>query len=304
MSLLKDFFLFNKSDRIVLCALLGVGATVFLLVSLLGSDPHTGAVAWQRDTTAADNRHAGPYYRVEERHTELVPFDPNTADSTTLLRLGLQPWQVRNIYKYRAAGGIYREPQDFARLYGLTRGQYRRLRPYIRISDDYLPASDLYRRHDRTAIPATTADGEAAPKTPRYAYQPKIHEGDHVALNTADTVQLKTVPGIGSYFARQIVRYRERLGGFASTAQLREIDGFPESALPFFTADPAAIRKVNINKATLGQLKAHPYIDFYQARDITDYRRLHGPIHSLSDLRGLPTFPPDVIRQLEPYIDF
>ena len=89
------------------------------------------------------NAHS-PYYEVDTRTTELFNFDPNTADSTTLLRLGLQPWQVRNIYKYRAAGGVYRRPLDFARLYGLTRKQYLALEPYIHISADYQSAASLY----------------------------------------------------------------------------------------------------------------------------------------------------------------
>ncbi len=76
-------------------------------------------------------------------HKELFYFDPNTADRDQLIRLGLQEWQVRNIYKYRAKGGIYRSKEDFAYVYGLTVGQYRRLAPYIRISDEYLPASTL-----------------------------------------------------------------------------------------------------------------------------------------------------------------
>ena len=70
------------------------------------------------------------------RQIKLFAFDPNTADSTQLEQLGLQRWQIRNIYRYRKAGGIYRRPQDFASLYGLTAGQYKQLEPYIRISAD------------------------------------------------------------------------------------------------------------------------------------------------------------------------
>ena len=91
------------------------------------------------------------YNQGEEQRAERFPFDPNTADSTTLLRLGLQPWQVANIYRYRSHGGIYRRPEDFARLYGLTQKQYRELEPYIRISADYRPAVELVK--DRPADP-------------------------------------------------------------------------------------------------------------------------------------------------------
>ena len=57
-------------------------------------------------------------YAVEEVPVETFPFDPNTADSTTLLRLGLSPWQVKSIYRYRAKHGRYHTPEDFEYLPG------------------------------------------------------------------------------------------------------------------------------------------------------------------------------------------
>ena len=138
-------------------------------------------------------QHGNQYYsQLQRRPLRLVPFDPNTADSTVLLGLGLQEWQVRNIYKYRAAGGVYRRPLDFARLYGLTRKQYRELEPYIRISDDYLPA-------------ATLIKSEAVIERDTVRYPVKIKPTERIEVNTADTSMLKRVPGIGSYFARRIV---------------------------------------------------------------------------------------------------
>ncbi len=44
-----------------------------------------------------------------------------------------------------------------------------------------------------------------------------------IDLNSADTTALKTLPGIGSYFARKIVEYREELGGYSSKEQLLDI---------------------------------------------------------------------------------
>jgi DNA uptake protein ComE-like DNA-binding protein len=231
------------------------------------------------------------YYATEAKKAERFPFDPNTADSTQLLRLGLQPWQVRNIYKYRANGGIYRQKEDFARLYGLTVKQYRELEPYIRISSDYLPASTLV--------------GER-PKMERdtLRYPVKIQENEHIVLNTADTTQLKKVPGIGSYYASEIIRHAQRLGGFVSVDQLDEIDGFPKDAKKFFVIADAHPKRLNINRLTLQQLRRHPYINFYMAKAITDYRRLHGDIKSLNELRLSKDFPDEVIRRLEPYIEY
>lgn len=138
-------------------------------------------------------------------------------------------------------------------------------------------------------------------KTPR---QPKIRQGEHVVLNTADTTQLKTVPGIGSYYARQIVKYGQRLGGYVSVDQLDEIDGFPLDAKQYFSIDHPTPEKLDINHLSLNELKRHPYISFFMARTITDYRRLHGPLSSLDDLRLSKDFPPEVIARLAPYVQF
>ena len=298
---MKTFFYLQRNDRRAIMATLIVLTVAVGLTIYIGDGGKTAATTQADSTATAPNRNQGngggqqavAYYDTGGRLAELFPFDPNTADSTQLLRLGLAPWQVRNIYKYRAAGGIYRQPRDFARLYGLTAGQYRRLEPYIRISDDYRPAAEAYPAEPR---PAYVRD------TTRYPL--KLKPGQHVALNTADTALLKRVPGIGSGFARAIVRYRERLGGFYSTAQLMEIGNFPQSALPYFTADPSLCRKLNVNRLTLSQLRRHPYIGFYQAKTIIDHRRLHGPLRSLDDLRLYKDFPPETIERLRHYIEF
>lgn len=219
---------FKKGDRDAII-LLFAGALICILIfpfinELTGisnaDEGKTDAYSRQKHRYYKYDAKEKQYYYVPEKQGELFPFDPNTADSTQFLRLGLRPWQVRNIYKYRAAGGRYRKPTDFARLYGLTLKQYKRLEPYIRIEKEVM-AADVY--------------GNIREEYPRhhYDYPVKLRKGDHININTADTAQLMTVPGIGSYYARQIVRKRARLGGFASPKQLLEIEGFPETALEY-----------------------------------------------------------------------
>ena len=54
--------------------------------------------------------------RSEGEATTPFRFDPNTADSATFVRLGLRPRVARAIVHYRAAGGVFRKPQDIARI--------------------------------------------------------------------------------------------------------------------------------------------------------------------------------------------
>ena len=298
---MSDIFYMQRNDRRTILAVAAVLVMAIGTAIYVGSDnkttpektPPGTATTRERTNEKTAGSAETTYYDAGGRKTELFTFDPNTADSTQLLRLGLAPWQVRNIYKYRAKGGIYRRPADFARLYGLTKGQYERLLPYIRISDDYRPAAEAY-----------AAELHEPYERDTLRYPLKIKPGEHIALNSADTSLLKRVPGIGSGFARAIVRYRERLGGFYKVEQLLEIDNFPQSALPYFTADASHCRKLNVNKLTLAKLRRHPYIGFYQAKTIVDHRRLHGPIHSLDELSLYKDFPPETIEKLRNYVEF
>lgn len=291
--MLKEFFYLQKSDRKVLLLLLSIAAVAFLVIQLTDAEqPEEETTAMEQDTlkTPLTEKPAPAYYQTTERKVERFTFDPNTADSTQLLRLGLQPWQVRNIYKYRAAGGIYRKKEDFAKLYGLTVKEYRELEPYISISNDYLPASTLIK--------------EQRPERDTLHHPVKLAEGKTLDLATADTTTLRQVPGIGSYWARRIADYGKRLGGYVNTGQLLEIEGFPTEALPYFTISATSTQRLNINQLSLNELKQHPYMNYYQAKAIVDYRRKHGRIADLDELRLLPDFSSEAICRLRPYITY
>ena len=321
--MIREFFYLQKSDRKVILTLLLVIVVALTVIFFAGGESDgedskelkSGEHAYHSEKILTDSPIDTP------KKAELFPFDPNTADSTQLLRLGLQSWQVRNIYKYRAAGGIYRQKTDFARLYGLTVKQYRELEPYIRISDDYLPASTLLKQERRTSQgsfsqnrgnwtrnqrdrsrDSVRQNHGPVPLIPQYS--PKLRPGETVVLNTADTTALKTIPGIGPYYARKIVQYGQRLGGYVNVDQLDEIEDFPSEAKSFLVVCDAHPQKLNLNKLSLNELKRHPYINYFMARAITDYRRLHGPLHSLNDLRLSRDFPQEVIERLEPYVEF
>ena len=298
--MIKEFFYFPKSDRRAMIFLLAVVVLSAVVVGIMDKGGMSSQLA-RTDSLTADSsirkaavRRGVQYiYNVETVRRKLSAFDPNTADSTLLLSLGLQPWQVRSIYRYRAKGGIYRQPSDFARLYGLTVKQYKELLPYIRISDEYKSAAEVYGRTDAVRSGRDTL-----------RYPVKLQPGQYVTLDDADTASLRKVPGIGRYYASRIVRYRNDLGGYVSVAQLSEIEGIPEAALSYFRVTGGAVRKLNLNRLTLNELKHHPYINFYQARRIIDYRRLKGPLHSIDDLRLLKDFSQRDIERLRPYVEF
>ena len=229
---------------------------------------------------------------------KLFAFDPNYADSATLLKLGLSNWQVSNMMKYRRNGGKWRSAEDFQRLYGLSENDFQKLKPYVRIAPQDRRAK--YIPFDKTDYP-NTIKGEV----PHYEKIEKLQEGTTLDLAEADTAELKKIPGIGSYYASKIVKYRERLGGFVSINQLEEIEGLPPNMARWFTlTNKPTVKRIRINHASFKELVRHPYLDYEQTKDIVNHIRQYGPIRSLHELRLYKEFDEKDFQRLMPYIAF
>ena len=139
-------------------------------------------------------------------------------------------------------------------------------------------------------------------------FRPAKRQPLTIELNSADTLTLQLLHGIGPAYARRIVAYRERLGGFRSKAQLLEVYGFTpellENIAPHLTIDTLALKKIAINSTPLKQLIKHPYIEYYQARDIVRLRNNGQTFSSADDLRAVPSMTDSTLARLMPYLSF
>lgn len=129
-----------------------------------------------------------------------------------------------------------------------------------------------------------------------------------VELNDADTTTLMLLHGIGPVFARRIVKYRDRLGGFTHKEQLLEVYGFTpalvEHIAPHLTFDTASLRRLAVNQAELKELIRHPYMDYYFARNLVKLRSQGETFTTPDDLRAVPGADDSLLTKLLPYLDF
>lgn len=128
-------------------------------------------------------------------------------------------------------------------------------------------------------------------------------------INTADTIILRQVRGIGSVLSKRIIKYRNQLGGFTSKRQLNEVYGLKDSVL--IALDSLAIIDtnylpdlININNLDETELKRHPYINYKMAKAITTYRFQHGNFNSIDDLKRVILLDSLDIKKLIPYLEF
>jgi competence protein ComEA len=206
------------------------------------------------------------------QNVALFKFNPNTSTAADWQKLGLTAKQAAIIKNYTAKGGRFRKAEDLKKIYGLTKVDYARLAPFIIIAEE------------------KTADNVV------------------VELNSADSAKLTSVEGIGPGFAKRIIYYRERLGGFVSKEQLKEVYGLDElkykEVAGQLKVDAGRIRKININTITFDKLRLMPYLDYKQVNAIIEYRKQHGNYTSIADIENIAIIDDGILRKIEPYLVF
>jgi DNA uptake protein ComE-like DNA-binding protein len=209
-------------------------------------------------------------------------FDPNKMDKESWAKLGLNAWQIKIIENYKAKGGKYYKKEDFKRMFCISPEEYQLLEPYILIADN----------KQISTKPIT--------------YEKPVTKKAIIELNSADSATLTTLYGIGPSFAKRILKFRNVLGGFYSKKQLLEVYGFDNEKYmqiePQCVVDLSGIKKININKARVDDLKKHPYFDYYTAKAIVDKRIMLRRFSSLNQLKEIPLIHEELFEKIKNYL--
>ena len=229
--------------------------------------------------------------------TPIPDFDPNLFTVEQWQAVGLPKSLAQRIINYRQKGGKFRIKSDVLKIYGFPADVYARLAPSIQ-----LPDSLTYAQKEKTPFGAKEKITEATPAK----REKTITAFD---LNLADSTQLVQIRGIGPGLSRRIITFRNKLGGFISENQIREIYGLDSVVVEeilkygFVPANPA-IQQLPINSATFQELNAHPYISPKVASIIVDYRKQHGHYTSLESLYRIRALDKATLDKLAPYLSF
>ncbi|WP_186292367.1 ComEA family DNA-binding protein [Cardinium endosymbiont of Dermatophagoides farinae] len=128
-----------------------------------------------------------------------------------------------------------------------------------------------------------------------------------IDINTATAAQLQTIAGITQQLACRILRYRDKLGGFVSSQQYKEVYGLSHllqvRLIQCTTIHaPYSPKKLSLNQATFKALVAHPYIAAPMAKAIIDYRKKQGTFTTLRAIQRLPGYDADWENKIRPYL--
>jgi competence ComEA-like helix-hairpin-helix protein len=137
-------------------------------------------------------------------------------------------------------------------------------------------------------------------------YKSPVQEIFIIELNSADTFELQRLRGVGPSFAKRIIKYRERLGGYLEKSQLLEIFGMDTAKYNgikgHITVNPDSIRRINLNGVTFKELLSHPYFPFEVTKNIMIYRKDHKKFTGVEELLRIKNISDSLYRKMKPYV--
>lgn len=204
-------------------------------------------------------------------------FDPNNYSEKDWMKLGLSKKQADVVLKF-AKHGIYSNDQ---------------LKKCIVISNELfelIKDSTYFPQKSQQFVNTSTKDKQIT----------------LVELNNASQEDLESIPGIGPFYAKNILKHRDKLGGFHHKEQLLEVWKFDAAKLEaierYIKINPQEIIKLNLNKITVEELKSHPYLGWNIANSIIKLRNQKGGYKSIDEIKESVLIDEELFEKLKPYL--
>lgn len=304
MKNVKDYFYFSKSEKrgvVFLSALIVALLILKYFISSFISIPKIDTTLVNKvlsqakidsTTTLAEqsedkitNETENPTYKSNSEK-KLFYFNPAKVTATELKQLGCSDKLIKTWLNFTSKGGFFKTKNDVKKIYGVSDVFFKKIEPFI-VIENTNTKTENYKQNKNFDIVKT---------------EKKII----IEINTADTLQLNYLPGIGSAFAERIIIYRTKLGGFIKKEQLKEVYGIDtvlyNKIENLITINEDRVQKISINNVQVSQLKQHPYFSYNIANAIIQYRDRHGKFLDINDLKKVIIINEIVFKKISPYI--
>lgn len=300
-SFLFNFFHFNKQERngvFVLSIIITFLIIIRLAVPVITQHENQIILYEKPFTNIKDTLTMNNYEPLNNKVTErsgntiinhkLFVFNPNTISQLDAERLGFSKKLSATLINFRNKGGKFYKPQDLKKLYGMSSILFHHLEPYILISN----LTQAYKKDTIHSV-----------------FQKKVEKNkilkESIEINSADSLSIVYLKGIGPSFTKRIIKYRTVLGGFHSINQLKEIYGMTDSLFDNLVSqikiDPNLITKIQINSIDFNTLRKHPYFNFQSAQAVVNYRLKHGRL-TQKEFEKIGIFSEEKMQLILPYL--
>jgi competence protein ComEA len=206
-------------------------------------------------------------------------FDPNQYTQSDWMKLGLSIKQANVVLKFTKRG-IYSN-EDLKKIFVIPDDLFEIIKDSTFYPEKH--QKDFTAKFEKTEV-----------------------KKELLEINSATEEQLMEIKGIGNFFAKQIIKKREELGGFYDKSQLMEVWKMDEDKFGNMESsihvDSKLIKKISINDASIEELKKHPYIRWNIANSIVKMREQKNGFRSIEELKESVIITEEKFQKIKPYI--
>lgn len=214
-------------------------------------------------------------------HLPSSMFDPNSYTLADWMQLGLTEKQANVVLKFTARG--LKSNEDLKRVFVISDELFEIIK-----DSTFYPSNEKLVNYEKKPTPTVE--------------KPKIS----IELNAASQEDLMKINGIGESFAKWIINYRTRLGGFTKPEQLLEVwkidaDKYAQIE-PYVTVNNGLVFKLKLNTITAEELKKHPYLNWNIANSIIKIRERKRGFKSVEEIKESVLIDEECFEKLKPYL--
>lgn len=291
---IKSYFLFSKEQR------RGILLLLLLIVVLQTSSFFYG---FTKDSIERQSISEKQWMEVQkemnnlklqatEKKYEIKAFNPNFITDYKGYKLGMSVHEIDRLLEFRKKGKYVNSPNEFQNVTKVSDSLLDKLKPLFKFPD-WVTDKKQYKSNKNYS------NNVFAKKEKKVV----------IDINQATQDDLIKIYGIGEVISLRILKQKERLGGFVSMEQMKDIWGLsPEVIGNLETHFKVLVlpkpKKIDINNASLKELSQFPYFNYQLAKQIVTYRSMDGEIKNSEDLTKIIGLSIDKASIIALYLDF
>jgi DNA uptake protein ComE-like DNA-binding protein len=219
----------------------------------------------------------------------IYPFNPNFITDFKGYKLGMSVVEIDRLLAFRKQNKFVNSAEEFQQVTKVSDSLLKKISPYFKFPDWVKNKKSFNNSYEKKDFS-------------------KPEKKFFLDINLASQEDLIKVYGIGEGLSRRILEQKEKLGSFVSMEQMNDVWGLSPEVIEnlnksFFVKNTSAIKKMNINSASIKELSQFPYFKYNLAKEIVTYRTMNGDI-KIEDLTKIKGFPVEKLKIIALYLEF
>lgn len=265
-------------------------------------------------------------------------FDPNKVTIEELIEMGIKDKNAKSWVKYTSKGGRFYKTEDLKKLYSMTEEIYQQLKSFVVIPKPEQKSTqkkekkalspkkrktkwnnnnknEYHKQHEKNIVKDSfNLQSEQLHNNYNKNYKSlkanrteALKDNYQIDINSADSLELQILKGVGPVLSSRIIKYRKSLGGFHNQNQLLEVYGVKPTLLSSIIKHlnfEGPINKIKLNQVDLEQLVKHPYFNYQTAQIFINYRTQHGDYKNIDDVKKIRIIKDNWLEDVKPYFDY